>query len=249
MSAFVALCREDRVELVTDGAVYEQDGTITDLPVKVETIQSPPCAMTMRGSSFLCEKIGTAVRSMIEGIGHFDVSMEMLQDSMHYFDWIDTLKAQLDDPGAGDVEMAIAGVSESKGPIVAYWSSRPNQKAGVEPFRLYLYRTGIVQGFPMTDNQADAMRKSGGMSVLGVRALEVLRREGEGRPGTYPFIVGGHVDLTTVTGTDVATDRLHTWEEDKIGGRIDPFTADKNVVPIRPMNRKQRRAAAKTAAA
>lgn len=247
MSAFVALCHADRVELMTDGAAYRPDGTIADLPVKVETILSPPCAITMRGSSYLCDKISAAILPIIEKVGHFDAAMQALDVAMGYLDWLDEAKAYLDDPADGDVDMAIAGVSEANGPTVAYWATRPNRKAGIEPYTVYRYRTGMVTDFPLNESQADSMRKVGGLAGLRGKALEPLRREGRGRPGQYPFIVGGHADLTVVTATDVSTRRVHTWDEDKIGERINPFSADETVVPM-PMNRKMRRAAAKRAA-
>ena len=51
MSAFYSLCYPDRVELLTDGAIYLEDGTLTDIREKVFRSETVPMAITGRGST------------------------------------------------------------------------------------------------------------------------------------------------------------------------------------------------------
>lgn len=75
---------------------------------------------------------------------------------------------------------------------------------------------------------------SGTLADKAVYLMQGLRKEshldlvtGERHPGSDHPIVGGHIDLTTITAEGVSQRRLHTWP-DRVGERMvrDPSTVD-----------------------
>lgn len=50
MSAYIALCHKDRVELLTDGAQYNAAGIVHGFTEKVTRVAGVPAAITTRGA-------------------------------------------------------------------------------------------------------------------------------------------------------------------------------------------------------
>jgi hypothetical protein len=252
MSLFLSLCRSDSVEVLTDGASYDENGTIVDVGEKVVSVNSPPLVITSRGFKYLTDKAEGFVKELCEGMKSFDEALAITEMSLGVLkDFCEGLKAHADAPAHYDIDMMIAGVSEANGPTVAYWATRPQPNAGLDPYHLYRFKTGLLLDLPMSAQTHEEIVSMGGYSnpAVAVRAGEHFRRTLHSlRQDKAPMIVGGHLDLTVVTAKGVSTSRVHVWDDDKIGRPIDPYAADENVVAIRPMNRKQRRAAAKLVA-
>lgn len=56
MSMFYSLCMNDRIELLTDGAWYLDDGTIIGIGTKVRHSASKPLCATGRGATDVVKK-------------------------------------------------------------------------------------------------------------------------------------------------------------------------------------------------
>lgn len=244
MSAYVALCHDDRVELLTDGAQYDEAGTMRGFAEKVTRIASLPAAIATRGAVGPSGKLTAIVEKAFAVAGSFDMTMEALADNLVEFRAYDNLKGRAGIDG-GDIEMVIAGISEERGPIVFFWSTRDDfaPGKGLKAYRLYDTQTGLGQSHVLRTDQADGFRRRGGLKAIGVELMEAMRRTQAMTISGLQFVVGGHVDLTTITVDGARTRRLHTWT-DKIGAPITPFGDAQNVVP---MTRQQRRAAEREA--
>lgn len=79
MTAFIALKYPDRVELMADGAVYAEDGTLMDIRSKISAGRS--LAVVTRGNATAGKLVADAIamRSMASG---FDATMEWLQETL-----------------------------------------------------------------------------------------------------------------------------------------------------------------------
>lgn len=225
MSAYLAVNYGDRIELLTDGAVYTEDGTLVMTREKVVRIASVPAAITARGAMGALNAVGLYLEMVGLVTGSFDEAM------VHLGGFVAKMK---DKPPAA-FEMVICGISESEGPLMAYFCSEKVYPQ-FEPFVLYRiydgdFAAGASLDFPQTMKAAgltpDDFRE--GLAVKGADLMELMRRE----PGPNPirpdlpdlYGIGGHVDHTVIRAEGVTTTRLRTWP-DVIGEKINPFAHD-----------------------
>lgn len=225
MSAYLAVNYGDRIELLTDGAVYTEDGTLVMTREKVVRIASVPAAITARGAMGALNAVGLYLEMVGLVTGSFDKTMVQL----------DGFVAKMKDKPPAAFEMVICGISESEGPLMAYFCSEKVYPQ-FEPFVLYrLDMPDICGGGSL--NTFEAMKAAGltpddfrdGLAAKGADVMEILRRE----PGPSPirpdlpdlYGIGGHVDHTVIRAEGVTTTRLRTWP-DVIGEKINPFAHD-----------------------
>lgn len=237
MSAYLAVNYGDRIELLTDGAVYTEDGTLIATREKVVRIASIPCAITARGAMEPLDAIGLYLEMVGAITGSFDATMVQ----------IDSLITKMKDQGGPSFEMVICGISETDGPVIAYFCTAKAYPQ-FEPFTLYrIYDAELCAGAAL-DSPAE-MAAAGitadsvkdGLATKGADIMELMR----GRAGPNPlkpdlpplYGIGGHVDHTVIRADGVTTTRLRTWP-DRVGEKINPFAADE---PVK-LNRQQRRA-------
>ncbi|MEQ8450434.1 MAG: hypothetical protein RIB97_12190 [Nitratireductor sp.] len=113
MSAFYAVNYGDRIEILTDGAVYMEDGTLIGTREKVVRLASIPAAITARGALEPMDAVGLYLEMVGTITDSFDMTMVQLGSL------IEKMKAQ----GAPPFEMVICGISEESGPVIAYFCS------------------------------------------------------------------------------------------------------------------------------
>lgn len=221
MSAFYAVLHDDKIELLTDGAVYEDDGVLTAIRRKVWYSDKIPMAITGRGASkaveftamaFLLTDVFGSVDKVIEGI-------PALLDKMAEKTAAATRPRM--------IEMVIATISETRGPVLLYAANTNAYGLDwLEPFKLYDVGREWGGGTPADISGIDA---SDGLHGCGAELFERMRRipgpsaERPDLPDIYG--IGGHVDLTTVRTSGVTVERLRTWP-DVIGEKIDPFRGE-----------------------
>jgi hypothetical protein len=241
MSAFYSLISDDRISLLTDGAVYEPDGTLTAIRSKVWTCSEPAFAMTGRGNINLCEAVARSIRlGSREIASSFDEVLQIIDQT------VKKLGEKLPEiPPHGHVEMLAVGWTKA-GPMQAYFTTR--REGNYQPFRLYQMAEGVGAGpeFTMEDVQAagitEQMIADAGCELLdryGAQLFDIMRNK-KGPNPTRPELpeiygIGGFVELTTVKPDGVTTRTLREWP-DVIGEKINPFA-----VP-QPMSRQQKRA-------
>lgn len=225
MSAFLAVNYGDRIELLTDGAVYTEDGTLVAIREKVFRLSSIPAAITARGAMEPLDMIGLYLETVGAFEGSFDATI------VHLGSLLGKMKQQ----GAPAFEMVICGISESYGPVIAYLCTAAAYP-GFEPYKLYRIEQpdfgggaplDFVAELPAAGITAESVRD--GLGARGADIFELMRRKAGPNPlrPDLPalFGIGGHVDLTVISAAGVTTTRLRTWP-DQVGAKIDPFAAD-----------------------
>lgn len=224
MSAFLSHLYADRIEILTDGAIYNEDGIILDFREKLYRFQNAPAALTVRGAGEPMAFIGQALDmvAMLSG-GSFDAVLAFLPRML------DRLKTD----GAGaDFEMLIAGISEAEGPMHVYFTTA-SYVAEIEACKLYRMADFCGGGIVVPANEQDAagitqaaLRDT--FAETGTAYMELMRRHkgpNPVRPDLPEFHgIGGHVDHTVIRADGVTTTRLRTWP-DVIGERINPNVA------------------------
>lgn len=216
MSAFYALCHDDHVELLTDGAQYREDGTLTNILRKVWTSPRLPLAVTGRGGGAVVAYAKAIVA--LSALGTFDDVIESTQRLVTR-----SFRFDIADPA----EVVIAGISETRGPCILYFATtNAHGLEGFEPFVIHDAGKEFGGGTTLEPAEAEAIRGSGGtLREIGVPLFEAMRRK-KGPNPTRPDLpeiygIGGHVDLTVVAPSGCTVDRLHTWN-DEVGNPIDP---------------------------
>lgn len=212
MSAFYALAFDDRVELLTDGAIYADDGTLLDIRRKVWTSDRLPLAITGRGHSGMVEAMATAML-FAASIGSFDEAVERIDG---------VLRRRAEKGAPADFEVVLVGISESRGPVIYYAASRDVHGAGFEPWRLH--DVGREFGGGNVVDVSD-LYDGDGLLNIGVELFERMRAV----PGPNPtrpdlpdlYGIGGHIDWTVVAANGAETMRIWEWP-DVIGEPIDP---------------------------
>lgn len=237
MSAYLSHVYADRVEILTDGAIYNENGVILDFAEKVYRFQNAPAALTVRGACEPMIVIGQALDmvAMLSG-GSFDVVLGFLPRML------EKLKSE----GAGaDFEMLVAGISETEGPLHVYFTTA-SYAEGIESCRLYRMADFVGGGIivPAEEQDAAGITQAGlrdRFAEVGADYMELMRRHKGPNPvrPDLPAIygIGGHVDHSVIRADGVTTTRLRTWP-DVVGEKIDPATADEVV----KLTRQQRRA-------
>lgn len=219
MSAFIAVAYEDRVELLTDGAICDEEtGALIDVRRKVWHSDIVPIAVTGRGNSDAVETVCGAIVAVAEALGGFDPAMTWL---------IDALADRQEIGGNNALEIVITGIAESRGPVVLYFSTAEGQVlegAPVVPWVLFDMAgsaaapvpseidTALVEGLAFVVGGSlamDAMRKTLTNDVFRPRLNE-------------QYTVGGCIDHTVISAEGIEVARVHVWP-DVIGEPIDPF--------------------------
>lgn len=224
MSAFFAAAYSDRVELLTDGAIYDDDGVVIDFRTKVWTSDALPLAFAGRGGSTTIELMGTVI-DLCSWRGSVDGALRMFAERLESRAYRGQEQAALDG--------VIAGISETDGPVLYYFHTYKGGGAefgDIAPFRLH--EVSEMLGAPHPSPRE--YRESGlpmfwacdGLAEHGPRLFDLLRRNPlkavalPGQPLVYG--IGGHVDHTVLRAESVVTERIHEWPDDVMGERIVP---------------------------
>lgn len=214
MSAFFAMAYPDRIELLTDGAVYEDDGTLVDIRRKVQVSDRLPVAVTGRGPMGIVRGVGLAMMLIANAADSVDEAIQRIDELMQR-------RAEKGTPA--DFEMAVVGISEANGPVILYVSSIDVYGQGIQPWKLHM--AGVeLGGGPRVD--VSDLDPSESLRVCGAELFERMRRVAGPNPVkpdlAHIFGIGGHIDLTTVRADGCTVERLHTWPVDVVGQKIRP---------------------------
>ncbi|NTA35980.1 hypothetical protein [Agrobacterium salinitolerans] len=220
MTAFIALKYPDRVELMADGAVYAEDGTLMDIRPKISAGRS--LAVVTRGNATAGKLVADAIamRSMASG---FDATMEWLQE---------TLSARSGQVPEFGFELVVAGISETEGPIILYATTN-SYMDGIPAWTLLNAGSNVCGGHDVPLVEADFEH---GLFPAGVAAIDLMRQS----PGVNPvkpdlppvYGIGGHIDHAVVRADGVTLERVHEWPEDVVGQKIEPRAVQKRNVKL-----------------
>ncbi len=223
MSAYVCIAYEDRIEMLTDGAIYDDDGILLEAAEKVFRSERLPIATTGRGLF----NVVNLFAAYIIALTQFSKSVGEVLSRLEAY-----LESQKSKAGVPPFEIIICAIHEEQGPIVIRFSSVALGD-GLEPWTLYALGREVIGG-PLIN--LDDIRAGGvsieslcqGLEDQGADLMEILRKRKAGNPAEslLPDVygIGCHVDHTVIRAEGVATRRLRTWP-DVIGEEIDPHAA------------------------
>lgn len=242
MSGIISIKGEDSIILFTDGAVYDRQNVIRDLKRKVSASSKVPIAVATRGNEFAGEGASKTIVGWAEEFG-VDEAIATFAEAL------DIWKLKRD--RSNILEVVIAGWSETAGPTHLVFSNCPYKNTKIEMNTLLDPGTcwiGCASDGHSNPNTVVRRRRPGEAvlahaSEMGVSLMQFYRQQVAPADDDHPYPahnIGGHVDMTVVGQVGVLVSRLHTWPQDRIGERINPFAGQK--VPLTG-NRHQRRAA------
>lgn len=215
MSAFYSICYEDRIEILTDGAIYADNGVLLDIRTKI-FLGELPLAITGRGDWRTVE----AFAALILGI-------ERQRDTVDGV--LDGLEAMLDDLSRmGDwpaCEFLIAAFSETLGPRNFYFSTVAIEVE--KAFKVYPASDEIGGGPPveMQELHERGVAEGDDLRGSGVALFDLMRSKKARNPARpeLPEIhgIGGKLDFTTIRRDGFSVELLCTWG-DRVGETINP---------------------------
>lgn len=221
MSAYYAVAYRDRIELLTDGAIYSDDGIVIETREKVWRSDKLPMAWAGRGNSVVVDGIGTML-SALAGVGSVDYALDRLAAAL----------ARNERLREFPVDGVICSISDAGEPQL-HWFTTYDGFEGFDPLALYdvgpewaggptpSKETLAAWGFPER-MATSTLAESGADLFEAMRQTKMAHLAHPDQPMLYG--VGGHVDLTVVRADGVTTERLRTWP-DEIGRKIEPVLA------------------------
>jgi len=219
VTAFILAPYKDRVEILTDGANYAEDGTLLGVGYKVNAALSVPLAVVGSGIIAETNAVAMTIIEAAETTGSVDEALAMLSKS---------LAVIAADPNRDTgFRMAIGAISEADGPVCYVFSSF--DEPGWPAFEMRRMQRAFAQGCTPTGQEIVAygdLTLSEGLETDAVFLFESMRRQkmvNLAIPDREPFYsVGGHIDLTIIRADGYEQRRLHEWH-DVVGEKIDPF--------------------------
>ncbi|HEY0960656.1 MAG TPA: hypothetical protein VGE05_15490 [Novosphingobium sp.] len=212
-----------RIDIVSDGAVYDDAGVIHGAECKVVAMPGMPAVVSGSGKVGLVDAITERFFGIFQQAGSFDRAVVEVSAAL-------CLLAPL--VNAPPFRIVLAGMSEAEGPLVFLLGNTAEE--GREPMVLYKAHHGTAMQHEMPAVMHREIVSQGGLRNIAVGFMEASRRDGWARGD---LVVGCHVDFTTITASGVTTERIHEWP-DTIGEKITMFDNSRIV----PMNRQQCRA-------
>ena len=220
MSAINVIVKSNAVHVLTDGAAYESDGTLSSIGPKVNLMPHQSCAVAFRGPQsvrpILGELIGLAAPSFAELKA---VIVPLLQEASRAY------APLFEGCSAGpDFEVVVAGWSD-EGPA-AYmvashdrhstpWEIIPLTGLCITPADETIHEK-MLATLPTDCTADDIDPATHGLAILEIQRSHLV--ENDGIDGKF-CAVGGFAQLTTVTPDAVTSRIIHRWP-DGIGERL-----------------------------
>lgn len=215
MSAFIAVKYADRVEVMTDGAMYEDDGTLVAIERKIHVSTVVPLAVTGRGHNVA--EVATVITSIADACGSFDDTIDRMYRLLAMRKGTTVPK---------DAEFLIAGISERHGPVLLHFATTQIQ-GYPEAWTIQDLGDGVLAGgseIPPPELYEGREFKDFGPDIL--KLARTQKSINPTRPDLPPvFGIGGRIDHTVVTTSQIVVECIHRWP-DVIGTKIDPTQDD-----------------------
>lgn len=226
MTGFIVKPFHDRVEILSDGALYSEDGILLGTAEKVIPSGLVPLAVIGSGRSQEIGSLSEVVLMAAAVTRSFDKTIEMLSNALASI-------AQSPNYDTG-LRLVVAGISEAHGPVAYIVSTFADAASKIPAFRLERMFSIFAQGAYPTQEQFQAYFEASGSpfdvyhglerdSVFLMGAMREQKLPNPANPNAPLFHkVGGHIDLTVIRAEGISTKRLHEWP-DVVGQPIDPF--------------------------
>ncbi len=213
MSMFLGFPYADRIEVMTDGACYLPNGYLVFTECKIKCSPDVPAAITGRGNRHVVDKMTEGAFSYFRDYGlaggleamerEFDQWRERGYEGLPF-----QLYMAVYDPVYGPRQFTVSSHADA-------------MYKGTEAMRLNsIY--GVAYAAPPLDQDEvksflNEDRLAKGCADFGPELCQYLRGRTDyvvDDPEKRPIhMVGGHIDLTTVTKTGASTRRLLTWPD------------------------------------
>lgn len=224
MTAIIAQRLPDRVEIISDGAVYDGLRIVRGFECKIDRLPKFNAIMTGRGPSRVLDVFRDQIGSIVGKVRTYDLALYAIANNLEMLEPLAKL---------GPFQIILAGMSEMGGPVIHTFGN--TDEAGLKAFKLHEVPYGSGFGHSMPAKMHDLILERGGLRSVAVDFMDNVRADN----GEASMVVGGHIDFTVISEAGVTTETIHKWN-DKIGERIHSFGP--NVIPIAGLNRQQRRA-------
>lgn len=244
MSAFIHLVRDDCIEIVIDGALYDTDGRLMGVKRKAIAIPEVPMAIWGRGADAIVGTLSHLVNITMPildfaGQASFDNVMKRIE-----LDMAPKLREKTEAaggiPDGAHSEVLVAGFSDAIGPCVAVmrtfgieYDHGPDGKEYLAPWKFYRLPAYWAAG-PDIAQDIEAMGLTwddlcrDGLRPYALDLMTAMRKRKDVNPlvaGDTPIHgVGGHCQFVAISRDDARSEILHDWH-DPIGELIDPFRA------------------------
>lgn len=229
MTAIVAQRLADRIEIISDGALYDQASIVRGFECKIDRL-SVNGIFTGRGLNRALNLISERVAKVADSASTYDVFLHGMRSG------VETMREQaaaLREDESKDIspfQVILAGISESDGPVIHTFGN--TSEGGLGAFQLHNVPYGSAYGHSIPEEMHNHIVSSGGLRKIAVSMFDNIRNDPDGNAAS--MVVGGHIDFTTITADGVTIERIHEWN-DEIGRRILPTN-------LHGMSRQQRRA-------
>ncbi|WP_315924827.1 hypothetical protein [Mesorhizobium sp. SP-1A] len=218
MSAFMAKVYDDRIEMLSDGAQYDENtGALKSIERKVWHAERLPLAVTGRGASGNVEFVAKQFTRRADEASSVDEALEEIEFLANFY-------AAINAPCPA-FELLVAAISETDGPQLLHLVSEDVYGTGRERYSIAACEDLVVAG-ASSEADFDGFNLQDGLREAALPIFNNMRRHKHvplGAPAC-PAIhaVGGHIDLTIVRRDGCTVERIHVWPEDKVGEKIVP---------------------------
>lgn len=219
MSLLNIIRSEDRVTVMTDGAILDEQALVAGFMQKVAILTPLHAVVAFRGDAMIAAAISNMIQMSAMQYATFDgMKRSIVSDVRLLFAAL--FNGPLASANAADLhmEVAVAGWSEAEGPAAYFFHTNDASPVGA----WNIQSDDTVRASP-SDSQEIASRLSclplthQVMIEAAERQREIIEDHGpQGIPTSY---VGGFLQVTTVTRDEIATKIIHRWP-DQIGERI-----------------------------
>jgi hypothetical protein len=205
LSSFVTILQKNAAHILTDGSIYEADGTLVGIGPKVRLLPHLNAAMALRGPHVLLAPIAEGLSAATS----FDVLKEGIVSTLQAYVEHCPQLFQLCEAGR-EFEVVVAGISETAGPSAYLVAS--HDRYG-EPWTVI-----ELTGLSLTPSN-DAVLGGVAETAAGrdaddldpeVDGLAILQAQRSAYAGAF---VGGFAQLTTIDGAGVHSRVIHRWND------------------------------------
>jgi hypothetical protein len=194
MTAFICELGAERINLLTDGAMYTPDGVLAAVVVKAVELPQRNAAFVVRGLNLISFELA----KFFPRLSGFDNLIAVAADTLPKVrEW--ALE------GTTDWEVLIAGFSEA-GPEMHFYKSSFNDGLRRMDGDFLIAGPQVLEGAPVNFD----------VYQHGIPALEAMRLVDD----ENGYRIGGLIAHTAITRDSVSTQIIHRWP-DVIGERIE----------------------------
>lgn len=231
MTAIILYAAHDKVTILTDRAIYCEDGTIGFFGRKVIQLHDHPIIFAMRGDIRIQHDLLTDLHTAIPPAGEVSTSDALAMVGNYFyglrqsgFKAVEFLIAAMTGEGPEVRFVALHDGYSDRPPFVARSPIPPPEADGYE-FVMFGPEVCLPRHHLIGGNSAS-------FEQLGIEAMTLMRAEKSAPPvmsgagWTTPIYgVGGGIDCATLTREGVIFDQVLTWP-DQVGQKITPATSE-----------------------